>query len=66
MDKHFAFLLNCPKEGEIMMFFDYYENLKDHIDSIYEEVEISDEEKVKLEDRLKGSKYKVFKNKKND
>lgn len=66
MDKHFAFLLDCPNEGEIMMFFDYYENLKDHIDSNYDEVELTEEDKLKWQEKLKDSKYKVFKKKTND
>jgi hypothetical protein len=65
MDKHFAFLLDCPKEGDILMFCDYYENLKDQLNDNYEEVEF---DVTTLSSNLKvvGNPYKVFKIKKND
>jgi CRISPR/Cas system endoribonuclease Cas6 (RAMP superfamily) len=61
MDKHFAFLLDCPTKGEYMMFPDYYENLKEGIDRKYEACD----EKVIQDNNWKADlsniKYKVFK-----
>lgn len=66
MDKHFAFLLDCPKEGEVMMFYDYYENIKDHIDEHYDEIEFDITDKIRWNSNLGKNEYKVFKKKQND
>jgi hypothetical protein len=65
MSKHLAFLVDCPKEGEVMMFYDYYENLKDYIDTNYDEVTVSPEQLINLawRHKLNSSNYKVFKQK---
>jgi hypothetical protein len=66
MSKHFAFLLDCPNEGEVMMFYNYYENMKDHIDEHYDEVEYDITGKITWNAALAENGYKVFKKKQND
>jgi hypothetical protein len=65
MPKHFAFLLDCPKPGQVMMFYDFYENIQEHIDSTYDEVAF-DVTTVIPTLKNKGLPYKVFKTKNDD
>jgi ABC-type Zn2+ transport system substrate-binding protein/surface adhesin len=61
MDKHFAFFVD--EQSNVFLFPDYYENLKESIDSNFQEVSENIEEKIK---NVKKYPYKVFKLKKND
>lgn len=61
MDKHFAFFVD--EQSNVFLFPDYYENLKESIDSNFQEVAENIEEKIK---NVKKYPYKVFKLKKND
>lgn len=60
MENHLAFLMNCPSEGKFMMFPDYYENMKEEIDSTCEEIEF-DLTNIRWSAELKNTQYKVFK-----
>ncbi len=65
MEKHLAFLLDCPSKGEFMMFPDYYENIKEDIDKKYEQVDF-EITKLRWEAELTRTPYKVFKTKKKE
>ncbi len=61
MNKHFAFFID--DQSNVFLFPDYYEDLKESIDSNFQEVSENIEEKVK---NVTKYPYKVFKIKKND
>lgn len=62
--KHLAFLIDCPGQGQVMMFPEFYENMWEHINEHYEELDIN---LVQFQfswiAKLKGHKYKIFKTK---
>lgn len=60
MSKHFAIIVNSPEEGQVMMFCDYYENMKQYIDENYEEVDLKDYNSI-LAENMKSQTYKAFK-----
>jgi hypothetical protein len=64
MDKHLAFLIDCPEPGQTMMFPDFYENIKEGLEEKYDEV---DRNVIFIDLQwsaaLVNSKYKVFKRK---
>jgi hypothetical protein len=59
MNKHFAFFID--DQSNVFLFPDYYEDLKESIDSNFQEVSENIEEKVK---NVNKYPYKVFKIKK--
>ena len=61
--KHFAFLIDCPKKGKVMMFPDYLENLSPDSLTDYEEIEADITKLIRWDATLANSNYKVFKTK---
>lgn len=60
MSKHFAIIVDYPEKGQMMMFCDYYENMKQYIDENYEEVNLEEYNDF-LAEKIKGQTYKAFK-----
>jgi hypothetical protein len=59
-EKTLAFLVDYPKKGDLFMFPDFYENMKDLIDERYEEVEQSRVSNIRWDARLQNMPYKAF------
>lgn len=59
-EKHIAFLMTGHPPFGIMMFPDYYENIKEEIDAHYEDTGLQIEG-MRWQESLSKSPYKVFK-----
>lgn len=58
----FAFLQSDDFPGGFVLFCDYYERLKEEIDSKFEEIEVPPTD-MRYSNYLQQNKYKVFKQK---
>lgn len=59
-NKHFALLIDEEYPNGFVLFSDYYENIKEQIDSLYEEIEYNISE-LKWDTYLINNPYKTFK-----